>query len=116
MKIKLTIAYVGFGGNIANGEYFFCYDNDVIFVTDKDTSIEFIFSEATTNDFSMKALLSTDSADQITKIIKSSDNRSYSLMHRNTKAQMTFTTILVEDKKRGKLISCDPQVLNSPQN
>jgi len=116
MKITLTVAYVGFGGNIGNGEYFFCYDNDVIFVTDKDTSLEFVLSEATTSDFSMKTLLSTDSTDQITKITRSSDNRSYNLTHRNTKSQMTLTTILVEDKKRGKLISCDPQILNVPTN
>jgi uncharacterized protein (DUF924 family) len=114
MKITLTVAYVGFGGNTGNGEYFFCYDTDAIILNENDTQVEFVFSSATSSEFKMKDFVTTDVNDQFKESIKAIDNRSLQVMNRNSRSQLCFVSILVLDKKRNKIMSCDPQVVNNP--
>jgi len=112
MKIELTVAYVGFGGNIGDGEYFYSYSPNVIMVTKKDTDLNFVFSSATNEHFQMLEIVTTDANNQFGKGTKSADNRSIVVKDTNTNDQLTMVSIIVKDKSRDKLISCDPQVLN----
>lgn len=114
MKIELTVAYVGFGGNIGDGEYFYSYSPNVIMVKNKDEQLNFVFSDATSSDFSMVEILTTDANSQFTKGIKAPGDRSIAVKDNNTVSQLTLLSVLVQDNTRNKLISCDPQVLNVP--
>lgn len=114
MQIELTVAYVGFGGNIGEGQYFFSYSPNVIMVKNKDESLNFSFSTATAKDFAMHEILTTDANNQFGKATKSTDNRSMQIKDNNTNSQLTLLSIIVHDKSRNLYISCDPQVLNVP--
>ena len=114
MKIELTVAYVGFGGNIGEGEYFYSYSPNVIMVTEKDTDLNFVFSSATTDHFHMLEIVTTDANDQFSKGTKAPDSRSILVKDSNTNDQLTLLSVIVKDKSRDKLISCDPQILNVP--
>ena len=114
MKIELTVAYVGFGGNIGGGEYFYSYSPNVIMVKAKDTDLDFVFSSATSDNFQIVEVVTTDANDQFNKGKKASDSRSILVKDSNTNSQLTLLSVIVYDKPRDKLISCDPQVLNVP--
>jgi len=114
MKIELTVAYVGFGGNISGGEYFYSYSPNVIMVTAKDTDLDFVFSNATSDNFNMVEIVTTDANEQFSKGNKAPDNKSIMVKDTNTNSQLTLLSVIVKDKLRNKLISCDPQVLNIP--
>jgi len=114
MKIELTVAYVGFGGNIGDGEYFYSFRPDVILVTEVNTPLDFVFHSATTKDFSMLEMVSTDTSKQMGKATKAADGRSLIVNDANSLTQLTQLAIIVKDNSRGKIISCDPQVLNIP--
>ena len=114
MKIELTVAYVGFGGNIGDGEYFYSYSPNVIMVKNKDELLNFVFSGATSSDFSMVEIVTTDANRQFDKGTKAPGDRSIMVKDSNTNPQLTLLSVIVEDKSRGKIISCDPQVLNVP--
>jgi len=114
MKIKLTVAYVGFGGNIGDGEYFYSYSPNVIMVKNKDVQLDFVFSGATTDNFLMLEIVTTDANNQFDKGSKAPDRRSIAIKDSNTNSQLTLVSVIVHDKSRNKDISCDPQVLNVP--
>ena len=115
MKIELTIAYVGFGGNTGEGQYFFSYSPNTAIVKTANTELDFVFSDATTDNFKMFEMVTCDVSNQFSKAIKSSDQRSMKVINSNTKPQLTIVSILVEDSARkNKIVSCDPQVLNVP--
>ena len=114
MNIELTVAYVGFGGNIGDGEYFYSYSPNVIIVNAKQEPLNFVFSSATSKDFAMKEIVTTDANNQFSTATKASDGRSMQTTDSNSHAQLTFLAIIVQDKTRNKQISCDPQILNVP--
>ncbi|MCF6300149.1 MAG: hypothetical protein L3J52_03375 [Proteobacteria bacterium] len=114
MKIELTVAYVGFGGNIGDGEYFYSYSPNVVMVKAKDEVLNFVFSDATAENFAMTEILTTDANNQFETPTKTPGDRSMQVKDINSNAQLTFLSVLVHDKTRNKLISCDPQVLNIP--
>ncbi|MBL4773273.1 MAG: hypothetical protein JKX98_06645 [Alcanivoracaceae bacterium] len=114
MNIELTVAFVGFGGNIGDGEYFYSYSPNVIIVEALNEPLNFQFSKETANNFVMKQIITTDANNQFSKATKAPDGRSMQTTDSNSNPQLTLMSILVEDQTRAKLISCDPQILNVP--
>jgi hypothetical protein len=114
MNIELTVAYVGFGGNIGKGEYFYSYNENVIMVTKADTELDFVLSNETSKDFIIKTLVTTDSHNQFDVPSQKNGNRSIQVKDFNNNAQLTYVSVLVEDTARSVLLSCDPQILNVP--
>jgi hypothetical protein len=114
MNIELTVAFVGFGGNIGKGEYFYSYNENVIMVTKADEELNFILSSETAKNFKISNLVTTDSNNQFESPVKQAGDRSIKVLDKNSNAQLTLVSVLVEDTERGVLISCDPQVLNVP--
>lgn len=114
MKIELTVAYVGFGGNIGDGEYFYSYSPNVIMVTEKNADLDFVFSDATSDHFHMVEIVTTDAQNQFSKGVKAPDDRSILVKDSNTNSQLTLLSVIVNDKSRDKMISCDPQIINVP--
>ncbi len=114
MIIQLTVAYVGFGGNIGDGEYFYSYSPNTVIVNGKDEPLEFVFSDATSDEFAMLEILTSDSFNQFEVTEKAPNGRSITAVDSNSHSQLTMLAIMVFDKKRKKQISCDPQILNVP--
>jgi len=114
MNIELTVAYVGFGGNIGGGEYFYSYSPSDIIVQALNEPLNFQFSKETASNFVMKQIVTTDANNQFSQATKAKDGRSMQTVDSNSNAQLTMMSILVEDQTRAKLISCDPQILNVP--
>lgn len=114
MIIQLTVAYVGFGGNIGDGEYFYSYSPNTVLVNAKEEALQFVFSEATSESFEMLEVLTSDAFNQFKVTDRASDGRSITVNDSNTHSQLTMLAIIVNDKSRNKQISCDPQILNVP--
>jgi regulatory protein YycH of two-component signal transduction system YycFG len=114
MKIELTVAYVGFGGNTGNGEYFYSYYPNTIMVESANTQLDFVFSTETSTDLVMHELVSSDTENEFGVATKAPDGRSILLMDHNNKPLLIAVSIVVHDKNRNVYISCDPQVLNVP--
>lgn len=114
MNIELTVAYVGFGGNIGKGEYFYSYNENVIMVSKPDQELNFELSSETASRFKITGLVTTDSNNQFEKPSQKSGDRSIQVKDNNTNAQLTFVSVIVEDTVRAVTLSCDPQVLNVP--
>ena len=114
MKIQLTVAYVGFGGNIGGGEYFYSYSPNVIICKNKEEELIFEFSPETLSRFTMQQLITSDSNQQFGKVNFETNQRSLAVKNYNINNQLILLSILVNDVDRNKLISCDPQVLNIP--
>lgn len=112
IEIKLSVAYVGFGGNTGEYKYFFAFSNPNIIVTKPNTVIKILLSESMQENFSIKNYVSTDIIKDITTTTKS--GKSIVLNDSNTQSQLIDFSIIVYDKKRDYYFSCDPQVLNSP--
>jgi hypothetical protein len=114
MLIELTVSYVEFGGNAANGRYFYSYQPDVIQVSQKDEKMTFSLSQATEDRFQIISLLTTDANHQFEPAVLRSDQRAIQVVNKNTHSQLTLVSVLVKDLKTGEHVSCDPQVLNVP--
>ncbi len=114
MNVELTVAFVGFGGNAAEGEYFFSYSPNVILIEKKDVTVNIVFSPETGEQFEMQAFLTSDDGQEFGARKFSSNKRSVEVLDRNTRPQLIQTSVLVRDTGRNRLISCDPQVLNIP--
>ncbi|MFC3195908.1 hypothetical protein ACFODZ_16760 [Marinicella sediminis] len=114
MNIQLTVAYVAFGGNTGQGAYFYSYSPDIIQVTEKDTKMNFVLSDATDERFIINQLVSTDANQQFEPALLEQGKRSIRVMNKNTHSQLTMVSVLVQDTTTGAYISCDPQVLNVP--
>jgi len=114
MKIQLTVAYVGFGGNTGGGQYFYSYFPDTIKVNKENETLEFVLSDATDKRFEIDTLVSTDANSQFKLPVLRSDKRSLDVLDVNSKPQLTLVSIVVKDTISGLHISCDPQVLNVP--
>lgn len=114
MHIYLTVSYVEFGGNAANGRYFYSYQPDVIQVSQKDEKMTFSLSKATDERFKILNLVTTDANQQFGPAIPTEGQRSIQVVNKNTHNQLTLISVLVQDKITGEHVSCDPQVLNVP--
>jgi hypothetical protein len=115
MQIQLTVAYVEFGGNTGAGKYFYSYSPDIIKVTQKDETLDFVLSKATDSRFNIDTLVSTDANNQLQNLQLASNKKSIAVVNTNTHAQLTLVSILVKDTINDLHISCDPQVLNVPE-
>ena len=115
MQIQLTVAYVEFGGNTGAGKYFYSYSPDIIKVTQKDETLDFVLSKATDARFAIDTLVSTDANNQFLNLKLASNKRSITVVDKNTHNQLTLVSVLVKDTANDLHISCDPQVLNVPE-
>jgi len=114
LQIKLTVSYVGSGGNARKGTYFYSFDPDIIVVSARQTRIAFILDEETEPGFVIQDMVTSDSKYQLSHptII---DGRRIEVVNENTQRQLIYVSILVYDKLRNDLVACDPQVINSPE-
>ena len=114
MLIELSVAHVEFGGNAANGRYFYSYQPDVIQVSQAEEKMTFSLSKATAERFRIISLLTTDANHQFEPAVLRNDQRAIQVVNKNTHNQLTLISVLVQDKITGEHVSCDPQVLNVP--
>ena len=98
--------------NCNDGQYFYSYSSDCIFVDpEKDGKIKIEFTQSTIDQdrFKMVSFLCSDvnCFDQI----KIRDHH-LSVNDIGPMNMLITTSVIVEDTKTGDLINCDPQVLN----
>lgn len=123
---ELTVANVKFGGNKANGKYFFAFDNRTIRVPHRKvvppgepgTSLLFQLTKETADNFVITGLISSDSQDNLqpnSKHIPATEKaREIEVMNTATSACIFNIGVLVTDLDDGTMIVCDPQVTNTP--
>ena len=114
MKIQLSVAHVKFGGNTGNREYFYALSEETVIVSNKNQSMEIKLSDTTDKRFTINRVLSSNPATFIDLNIIDK-GRKVTFTNTNLFNQTVTVSLLVTDSKNnGKLINCDPQVLNSP--
>jgi hypothetical protein len=113
--VELSVAKVQSGGNAGKGEYFYSFNTDVILVTQAQTPMEFRLSSDTSDIFTIKSLVSSDSDGQLLDFKFSENQRGLLLLNDCRKSELISLAILVMDNKAQRLILCDPQVINSPE-
>jgi hypothetical protein len=116
IEISLTAAYVEFGGNTGNHEYFYAFSkNTIIFTEEGQYTISITLSDSTPTHFQIYSYLCSDNTGNITrdKSIDSLPNN-ITLTNSNFKNQSTSLSLIMYDTVENKYFSCDPQVLNSP--
>ena len=120
---ELTVANVKFGGNKADGKYFFAFDNRSISVPQKNpvsigTPLRFVLSSETASNFVVTGLVSSDSQNNLDPpsihIPASKGAREVEVVNKATTACIFNIGVLVTDLTDGTLIVCDPQVTNTP--
>lgn len=114
MEIELTVAYVKFGGNTGEGAYFYAFSPSTIFASGKDCELRFHLANDLSDEFEIVDVVSSDGGTELKKPSIGNGGRSAHLIDANTKRQVISVSLIVRDVKRGQLINCDPQVLNSP--
>ncbi|MCX7552742.1 hypothetical protein OS175_02525 [Marinicella sp. S1101] len=114
MIIKLSVAKVEFGGNTGEGQYFYAFSPQTIFITDKQSEFTIEFTASTAEDFAMLAVVSSDNNSTFTNPTFGSGHRSLSIKTNSEKSQLINVSVIVQDKSDKTLINCDPQVLNDP--
>lgn len=117
IEVQFTIAYVGFGGNAGQGEYFYSVRPEIVTVGRGQSPVAIVYSLAEHMDghFRIIDVLSTDSHQQIVKVDVKSDGRSVEMENANTVKTLMLFSVLVKDEKRNRVINCDPQVGNDPE-
>jgi hypothetical protein len=114
MDIELTVAYVKFAGNTGNGAYFYAFNPSTIFASGKDCELRFHLADDLSDEFEMVDVVSSDGGTELKTPTIEKGGRSAHVIDANSKRQVISVSVIVRDVKRGKLINCDPQVLNSP--
>ncbi|WP_395373777.1 hypothetical protein [Marinicella sp. W31] len=118
INIKLSVAYVEFGGNAGtNGQYFYAFNPSSVYILSKDVSMNFILSDNTDPRFKIVEFLSSDGIDQFKNPQHKADNRVLSVTNKNASKQVIKISIIVRDNEApltDGFFNCDPQVLNSP--
>jgi hypothetical protein len=126
IETELSVAYVKFGGNTCNGEYFFAFDKQHIHAPhrkdlpqgSKGVPMVFKLGKHVSDDFFITGLVSTDPSKNLSPgvIYRSIGEKTRELPVLNTLAKPGFFNIgiLVTDTKRKKVVFCDPQVINTP--
>jgi len=117
IEVELTIAYVRFGGNAGQGEYFYSVKPDIVTVGrgQSPISIAYTLCDHMDDNFRILDVLSTDAHEQISKVEVKSGGRSIVMENANTVKTLMLFSVLVKDDKRGRIINCDPQVGNDPE-
>ena len=118
INIKLSVAYVEFGGNAgSNGEYFYSFNPPNIYILREDVSMNFILSDNTDPRFRIVEFLSSDGNNQFENPQHKANNRILSVTNKNKSKQVIKISIIVKDDAvpiTEGFFNCDPQVLNSP--
>lgn len=109
---QLSVAYVEFGGNTGEYQYFFAYSTPSLIVREPNTKINITLTKSTAEQFVISDYLSSDTENDIVQISKT--DKSLQIIDKNSKTQLISFSILIYDKQRDYYFSCDPQVLNSP--
>lgn len=112
--IKLTVVHVGSGGN--SGEYFYSFAPDIIHVEHPHVTMSFVLDDDTASNFVIRDFVSTDARYQLHRPKFDENRRRVTVLNENTQRQLIYVGVLVHDKLRDKLIICDPQVINSPED
>jgi hypothetical protein len=123
---ELTVANVKFGGNKADGKYFFAFDNRSISVPQQNgeqpgvpgTPLRFTLSDVTAPNFVITGLVSSDAQNNLVPasryIPASKRAREIEVVNTAKTACIFNIGVLVTDLTDGTLIVCDPQVTNTP--
>lgn len=119
VNFELHVAYVGAGGNVGNGEYFYSCHPKIWNVDKTNTPIVFTLSDGTEKRFQIVDVFHSDMNSQITQPIEGINGRSITVTHENKIKALTFFSILVldnESKSDYPYVNCDPQATNVPQD
>ncbi len=113
--VILHIAYVGHGGNGADGKYFYSYTPSFVPVYAKDTKIEYILHDDSETRYQIFDFAINDPGDQIFDAQIDKQTGNFSMRNKCTEDhQLILLSILVKDTQTGAIIDCDPQVTNVP--
>lgn len=74
----------------------------------------FSLGQAADERFQIISLLTSDVSHEFDPGILKNDRRSIQVVNKNSKAQLILVSVLVKDMITGEHVSCDPQVLNVP--
>ena len=116
-KIKLSVAYVEFGGNTGSKkQYFYSFDPQCVYIKEKGVTMNFILSESTDSRFEIVEFLSSDGSNEFEQPQYTGNRRVLSVKNHNDSKQAIKVSIIVKDTNvgTGGFFNCDPQVLNSP--
>jgi hypothetical protein len=123
---ELTVAYVKYGGNAGDGQYFFAFSNQHIHVRNRRSLppgcegvlMRFRLGNHVPANFVITGLVSTNSMGNLVpeSIYRSLDTqcRNIEVLNQATQPGIFNVGILVTDLNTGALVFCDPQVVNSP--
>ena len=117
VEVEFTIAYVGFGGNAGQGEYFYSVRPDMVTVGKGQSPVTIAYRLADHMDghFRIVDVLSTDAHNQISHVEVKSHGREVQMRNANTVKSLILMSVLVKDDKRNRYINCDPQMGNDPE-
>lgn len=117
VEVEFTIAYVGFGGNAGQGEYFYSVRPDLVTFGKGQSPVTVAYKLADHMDghFRILDVLSTDAQQQISDVEVKADGRRIQMRNANTVKSLILFTVLVKDEKRNRYINCDPQMANDPE-
>ncbi|MFN7783938.1 MAG: hypothetical protein ACK5PG_14540 [Lysobacterales bacterium] len=117
IEVEFTIAYVGFGGNAGQGEYFYSVRPDMVTVGkgQSPVTIAYKFADHMDDHFKFVTVLSTDANGQISDVQVKSQGREVQMCNANTVKSLILLSVLVKDDKRNRYINCDPQMGNDPE-
>lgn len=123
---ELTVAYVKYGGNAGDGQYFFAFSNQHIHVRNRRSLppgcegvlMRFRLGDHVPANFVIIGLVSTNSMGNLLpeSIYRSLDTqcRNIEVLNQAIAPGIFNVGILITDLNTGTLIFCDPQVVNSP--
>ena len=114
-EMQLSVAYVEFGGNTGEGEYFYAFSPRTVIERKHNVPMRICFTESTDQRFKMIELLSTDTQEEFKNPVYTPANRCVEFTNANSTKQLISISVLVFDSERNVFINCDPQVLNSPE-
>ncbi|QJD69651.1 hypothetical protein HG421_19450 [Xanthomonas campestris pv. badrii] len=116
--IELTVADVGFGGNTGGSKYFYSFSPDLALAYKGQSPLKMLYTFApeVRDNFIIRAVLTTDSKEQIQQPIEiAKDGRSALVINNNLVETLILLSFVVEDTDKGIMFSCDPQVGNVPK-
>lgn len=113
VSVKLTVAYVGSGGNARNGRYAFSYTPDFVAVSSPDTILQYSLSSETDKRFSVESYAVNDPTGQLQDFQLNDGVLTVKNLY-SKENQLILLSILVRDSIENDIIDCDPEVTNVP--
>jgi hypothetical protein len=115
ITVSLTVTEDPTGKGKANGgSYDYTFIPDSVHVTEKKTLIVYELVKEDRERFEMVDMYTTDTKKQFAKMQIIDKGTAISVIHENSRKQLTVVSLRVKDRARSIPVNCDPQVTNDP--